>query len=70
MAFGEEALLQQKKSNAQRGPSGTAGTGTDTVPNAVPRQLHVGKRLAPYNVEDWGLEGEGPDREKRRAVFL
>ncbi|CAK9100809.1 unnamed protein product [Durusdinium trenchii] len=52
VAFGEEALLQQKKSNAQRGPSGTAGTGTDTVPNAVPRQLHVGKRLAPYNVED------------------
>ena len=54
VAFGEEALLARKKGNAPKRP--LRSTDTDSLEkskaNLVPRQLHVGKRLAPLHPED------------------
>ncbi|CAE7024405.1 fldA [Symbiodinium sp. CCMP2456] len=54
VAFGEEALLARKKGNAPRRPLRSKDTDSleKAKANLVPRQLHVGKRLAPLHPED------------------
>eukprot|EP00439_Symbiodinium_sp_Y106_P059694 s4742_g8.t1 len=54
VAFGEEALLARKKGNAPRKPLRSKDTDSleKAKANLVPRQLHVGKRLAPLHPED------------------
>ena len=59
IAFGEEALLARKKGSAPRRPlrpKQTEGQDADILEQAqasqVPRQLHLGKRLAPLHPED------------------
>ena len=58
VAFGEEALLARKKGSAPRRPLKSKHEENDAdvlekaKANLVPRQLHVGKRLAPLHPDD------------------
>ena len=53
VAFGEEALLARKQGSAPKRPLPRGANSLEQAQaNQVPRQLHVGKRLAPLHPDD------------------